>query len=152
MKTLDIQGTFDIGRRGKKYVPGKTMTEQSHARGVDVNTIVSRFKKTGDTGLLARTIGEYKDLESIDLHEAMNQIRKANEIFMELPSEVRNRFENDPEKYFDFAIDPENHQEMRELGLLKPETQEIISKVEIVNGAPQGAPEGSEVTVTDTPP
>lgn len=144
MNKLEIQGPFDKGRRGKAYIPGKSLTEQSHSKGVDINTIVSRFKKTGDTQILQRTVGDYQELERIDLHEAMNQITKANEIFMELPSKIRNRFDNDPEKYFDYSVKAENHDEMRELGLLAPIQQEVIQKVEIVGGEATQGDEGAE--------
>ena len=47
----------------------------------------------------------------------MNLIVQADQAFMELPADVRLRFNNDAGSFVDFASDPDNLDEMRELGL-----------------------------------
>lgn len=54
----------------------------------------------------------------------MNQIVQAQDMFMSLPSKIRNRFGNDPSQFLDFVSDPLNKDEMRSLGLLK----DVVSK------------------------
>ena len=51
-------------------------------------------------------------------------------MFDNLPSDVRNRFNNNPAQLLDFVADPENKEEAIELGLLpKPEiTKQIIEE------------------------
>lgn len=149
-RELDIQGPYDIGRRGEPYEPGEVITEQSHKDSVDVNTIVRRFKQTGDTKLLARTQAEYGVMADFDLHAAMNQIKLAQEIFGELPSEIRNRFDNDPQSWFDFASDPKNRDEMWKMGLLKedvtppPVDQGPSEKAEAPQEPSKSPPKGGE--------
>lgn len=142
---LEIQKPFDKGRRGPAYVPGKSLTEQSHKRECDMNIIVSKFKKTGQVSHLMRSLAEYQELATIDLHEAMNRVTRANEMFMELPSEIRKRFDNNPEKFYDFAIDEQNLAEMQKMGLLPEEHETPPMRVEVVNqGGEPSPPEGSE--------
>ena len=53
----------------------------------------------------------------ISYHEAMNEIIKADDMFMELPSKVRKRFGNDPAQFLEFVSDPDNHDKIYEYGL-----------------------------------
>lgn len=96
---------------------GDTMTEQSHKEACDVNNIVKRAQ-LGAT-VLQRTDGFYADVSvfSGSYHDAMNQLLEAKESFMELPSDIRKRFDNDPGKFLEFATNPDNLDEMREMGL-----------------------------------
>jgi len=62
------------------------------------------------------------DIPAIDYHEALNIVADAESMFEELPSTIRAQFENDPHKFLEFVQDPNNLDEMRELGLAKPPT------------------------------
>jgi phage internal scaffolding protein len=46
-------------------------------------------------------------------------MQNAEESFYRLPSKVRMKFDNDPLDFIDFASNPDNLDEMRELGLAK---------------------------------
>ena len=48
----------------------------------------------------------------------MNVVTYANQGFAELPSEVRNHFDNDPVKFVDFLDEPGNESQLQEWGLL----------------------------------
>ena len=47
----------------------------------------------------------------------MQIVATANSMFQDLPSSIRNQFQNDPGQFLDFVQDPENLEEMREMGL-----------------------------------
>ena len=51
----------------------------------------------------------------------MDQINQAKEEFLNIPSEIREKFQNDAGQFFKFASNPDNIQELRELGLANPE-------------------------------
>jgi len=56
-----------------------------------------------------------------DFQSAMDLILKSQQTFMEMPADVRTRFDNDPHRFLDFVSDTANRDEARKLGLLIPE-------------------------------
>ncbi len=100
-----------------------SMTEQSHQDSCDVNKIMARYVKTGVIDHLNKYGPMYGDIPSIDLQEAIEIQKKANEMFGDLPSAVRNKFENEPGLFLDFVQDPANKSEMVELGLSNGEEE-----------------------------
>ncbi len=88
------------------YKDGRT--KQSFKDSTDINKILKKAQKTGAISHLAKYEGVYGDFASFDFTEAQLQIAKATTIFEELPSELRNEFQNDPGKFFEFANAPEN--------------------------------------------
>lgn len=93
-------------------------TDQQYKDDCDVNFIMDRFFKTGQISHLARREGHALDVSDVtDLAGALQQVRAANELFMDLPAKVRDRFANDPVQFFDFVNDPKNGEEAVALGL-----------------------------------
>lgn len=84
-----------------------TMTQQQFKDDADINNIIAKFEVTGVLGdpLQPATrmpqFGDFSEMPSYQ--EAQNVLVTARNAFMSLPSEVRERFGNDPEKYFDFV-------------------------------------------------
>lgn len=111
-----------------KYIPGKSKTKQAMAAETNINFIIDRYQKTGSLEHLKKYEGEYGIFEAIDFHTAMNSVAKATEMFDELPSNIRTKFENDPGKFLDYATNTENHQGMVDMGLAYPKEQ--ISELE----------------------
>jgi len=98
----------------------KSLTKQSFAEEVDINTIVRRFNLSGELPSDIRA-PEYADFEDVyDYHSALNAIAKAHESFDAMPADVRYRFNNDPGDFVDFCNDPKNVDEMVKLGLAVP--------------------------------
>lgn len=97
------------------------MCQQSFKDECDINTIVRRFRVTGNlpTGVVAPTYGLFEDI--FDFHSAMNAVAAARESFEAMPAEVRAKFQNDPGKFVEFCSNKENLAEMRKLGLALPE-------------------------------
>lgn len=97
-----------------------SLTEQTHANAANINSIMKKFNRTG---VLPNPVSEgvYGDFSTAtDYHDAQNRILQAESQFMDLPSHVRTRFDNDPGKLFEFVNDPDNAEEGREMGLLPP--------------------------------
>lgn len=97
-----------------------SLAVQSQADEADINTIVRNFGLTGKVPENPRvpSFGDFSEV--FDYQSAMNAIIEVNSGFMELPAEVRARFDNDPQKLLLFADNPANLEEMRKLGLAKP--------------------------------
>lgn len=131
---MKIYTAYGERAKTKKYVPGKSRTKQSFKDETNIQFIVDKYQQTGTLEHLKEYEGNYGDFANIDFHEAMNTITRANEMFEDLPSNIRADFENDPGKFLEYAIEPKNHEGMVKLGLAHPkpveEPLEIILKPE----------------------
>jgi len=102
------------------FDPSEGMTKQSFRDECNINKIMAKFQRTGLLNHYAKHAPQYMDIPAIDYADALNIIAEAESMFEELPSTVRAKFENDPEKFLEFVQDPENLEEMREMGLANP--------------------------------
>lgn len=117
-------------------------TKQSFKNECDINKIMAKFQRTGAISHLAAHGARYGDFTSQDFTEAMNTIAQVNTMFEELPSSLRDRFGNEPEAFLDFVQNPDNHDEMVELGLAKPRPPT----------GPELAPQGAAEPSSEPPP
>ena len=63
-------------------------------------------------------VPQYVDFEeAFDFQSSMNVIRAAEEAFNAMPAEVRDRFQNDPGRFLEFANDASNYEEALKMGL-----------------------------------
>ena len=108
-----------LGKAFKTPDHGQTLTRQSHKAECDINNIMKRYQKDGVITHFNKFGKNYGDATGNDFTEAMQIIAKGKSMFEELPSSARSRFDNDPAKFLDFVNDPENLDEMRELGLAR---------------------------------
>lgn len=100
--------------------PMPSMTRQEYREQCDINNILKQFKKTGIVSHISaqQAKGAYEDLpDPMEYQDALNAVLAAQESFASLPSKVRSRFDNDPERFLAFMQDPKNQEEMYELGL-----------------------------------
>ena len=104
----------------------------------DLNSIMRKFQKTGAIDHYAKYQGEYGEIGPAGLHQAMNTVIRAQNMFDELPSSIRNRFDNNPQDFLSFVQDPDNYQEAKELNIgLAPEAEAIaIERQEVANSEP----------------
>lgn len=131
----------DLPREGFEC-EGESLTQQHFLEECDVNRIMQRYQETGvliDPMIVQRrhpVFGEF-DFE-FDLREAMDMVNNAYEQFYQLPSRIRERFDNSPAKLLDFVRNPDNYDEALKLGLVKPrpESKEV--------SVPEGVPESAE--------
>lgn len=121
---LRTEFNYDMNKAGDESglnCKDPTLTKQSFAEEVDINTIVRRFHLTGEIPQNVR-MPTFEDFTGVtDFHTAMNAIAVAREAFDKMPAEVRARFNNDPGAFVDFTADKNNLAEARKLGMVPPE-------------------------------
>lgn len=98
--------------------PGRT--KQSFRDECDINIIMGRYLKTGHIEHVNQTLPQFTDMTGLDYTESMQIVAESKSLFLELPSNIRAKFENNPAKFLDFVHNPENRSEMAEMGLLRP--------------------------------
>ena len=82
----------------------------------------ARFAEAQSAKQMAFQERIYADFSGItDLSDALHQIKEAQEEFLNVPSEIREKFQNDAGQFFKFASNPDNLGELREMGLANPE-------------------------------
>lgn len=103
---------------GIDFSNDKGVTKQSDAEGCDINRIMKRYEKTGALPDMIKMNAQYGDFSSVpDFQEALNIVNKARAQFNALDAHIRNRFNNDPAEFLDFATNPANQEEMIKMGL-----------------------------------
>jgi phage internal scaffolding protein len=95
-----------------------SLAQQNFKDETDINYIVRQFGLTGE--LPGQTISpQYGDFTGVlDYHSAVNAVLAAQDEFMDLPAQMRARFDNDPAKLIDFLGNEENRDEAIKLGLV----------------------------------
>jgi phage internal scaffolding protein len=79
-----------------------------------------KYEKTGMIDHLNTHQGDYRNfIEAPDYHTSMNLIREAGEAFMTIPAGIRAKFANDPAQFLAFVQNPDNHDQMVEMGFAK---------------------------------
>ena len=106
-------------RRVQIMFPEETMTKQSFREECDINNIMAKFQVTGMATHINEHQPQYGFATSHQFFESMQIVAKANTMFEELPSSIRAKFRNDPAQFLDFVQDPNNAEELREMGLAK---------------------------------
>lgn len=118
-------------------------TQQQFAEEVDINTIVRRFGLTGELpdDYRAPQSGDFTGIN--DYQSALNAVIAADAAFMEIPADVRERFNNDPQRLMTFLHDEKNRDEALKLGLLQPppeKTRDMVQAVDELREAWGGKP------------
>jgi len=102
---------------------GKTKTQQHFREEANINTIMSRYKKTGilvDPVKAAHARKAlYGDFTGIDFHAAQNVVAQGMQAFSQLPALIRKRFDNDAGKLIEFLQNPDNVDEAVRLGIVE---------------------------------
>lgn len=98
---------------------GNGKTKQEFRLEADINIIMARYQQTGVIDFVSKHQPRYQDVTGLDYYEAMLTVSESRSMFQDLPAQLRERFKNDPGQFLDYVQDPDNTEEMRELGLLK---------------------------------
>lgn len=109
---------FRRAGRVQLHFEGAGRTKQSFREECDINTIMRRYQSTGVIDPRMFREGVFADATGQDYQEAMLFIADAKAQFLDLPAEIRSRFENNPSKLLDFVHDPKNRDEAVQLGFL----------------------------------
>ena len=127
--------------RVQKTFTKPSMTKQSFQDESNVNNIMAKYLQTGLLDHVNQHQGNYGDfINAPDYHTAMNRITAADQAFQTIPSDIRKRFANSATEFLEFVQNPDNEEEMRELGLLPPAAPEELSDDQ-EPPAPEAAPE-----------
>lgn len=114
----------------------KTRTKQSEAAACDINTIMARYEKTG---ILPQVNAQpfYADVsELVDYRQVVEDVRRAEEYFMQLPADLRGEFGNDPAAFLEFVADPANVPQLEEMGLLESDKKGSPEPVPVTPAEP----------------
>jgi len=118
-------------------------TKQSFKDECDINRIMARYQDTGQLPNVNEMPAQYLDATAFDYQMHMQFIAGAQSMFEELPSALRNRFQNDPGEFLDFCSNEKNRPELAEMGLLRPEiAQPIPTPQPIKTNSTERVPEG----------
>lgn len=114
---LDCQSEIDENGQGD----GASRTKQEFAEDADINVIVRRFGLTGQLPENVR-VPQSMDFEEVfDFQSAMNVIRESQETFMEMPADIRERFDNDAGKFLAFVNNEDNYEVAKKWGIVVPQ-------------------------------
>lgn len=121
MEMIEEEVPFSLYRRPKwpaESTGTDTPTEQSHRDACDVNMIVKRYQagQIHPNDLMGPgSYGDFSDVKSYA--EAMEAVSQAQKAFLQIPAEIRAKFDHDPGKFIAFCEDPANGEELVKLGL-----------------------------------
>lgn len=107
-------------KRGVEAEEPSRVKQEFGARS-DINFILRRYRKSGMVESVNRARPAFADLVGVkDLHSTLTRVRKAEEAFEALPSELRSRFHNSSQELLSFISDRRNFDEAVKLGLVEP--------------------------------
>jgi len=122
-------------------LPSKTV--QSDVFRTEMRHILAKYKQTGIVEHLRDVDLQFRDVtEFSDFADLMFQSKKAESVFMTLPSKVRAVFGHDYARWLDAAHDPEKLEELRpkleKLGVMTP--KESVAAVVAAPVVPAAVP------------
>ena len=98
-----------------------TRTKRAFKNDYDLNHVIQRYHKTGILPKMRSEQPTYGDYSNpIDYQEAQNKIMLANDLFGGLPARIRRDFNDDPATFLAFASNPDNLEELVDMGLADP--------------------------------
>lgn len=130
-----FRSSYKIGFRPKGLSCGPSLTQQHFANEADINTIMSKYNRTGFLvdPLVPRTrqplFGDFGAMP--DFKGIQDQLALAKEKFMSLPAALRKRFNNNAALLLDFLQDPQNLEEAIRLGLVERPAEAISPDPEV---------------------
>ncbi len=98
--------------------PGKPRTKQAFKDECDINRVLDRAVHGASLAHLKAhegTYGDFADFDEQSYELMLGRISDANTVFYDLPSELRNEFDNNPGKFFGFVNDPANVDKLDEI-------------------------------------
>jgi len=124
--------------------PANGRTEQCHKKDCDINNILRKYDKTGLITHVNTSKAHYGDYTEVNEYQnSLNMVIQAQDMFSELPAEIRKKFANDPGNFFEFVTNPDNLDEMVKLGLAEQQEKPLPVSVVIENN-PDGIVAKSE--------
>lgn len=126
------------------HTVGESLTQEQFAEESNINNIIRSYDRNGVIEHINRGKAIYGDFSNVtDFSDALNQINQAKAEFMNIPSEIREKFQNDAGQFFKFASNPDNIEELREMGLAEPQRPAAMPAVKAIPDTAE--PQNSEV-------
>jgi len=136
MSKIVFQKNYRPTRRIQKECKSPSRTKQQFKDECDIDSIMLKFQKTGTLAHLNNHHGQYGDFaQPVDYHDAMNTVLAAREMFSSVPSSIRSKFANDPALFLEFVQNPENEDQLIEMGLAHPKISLDVDTPEPSEGA-----------------
>lgn len=121
---MQFRNPYNIDHDINSHVTGLDLseafdrTQQNFRDECDINNLVKLYARTGvipgqDIPAMHFDAGDISDY-----HSALNALIDADRTFLNLPSELRARFQNDPGQLLDFLNNSDNREEAVKIGLL----------------------------------
>lgn len=117
VSSLRSDGSVRCVLRFGDAVEAVSRTKQQFKDECDINKILKRYKKTGVVPSNGKP-AIYGDFTGVlDYQSMMNKVAHANEVFEQLPIDVRKEMGFDPANMVAFALDDKNYEKAVQLGL-----------------------------------
>lgn len=115
-----------VSTKVQTFYTQPSRTQHHQANQVDVKSIMARARQSGQKVLPTHQTfyGDFTQVGSYQ--DALHKVMDAQNAFMTLPSKVRARFDNDPQKLLTFLSDPKNIEESVELGILQKSEEPAV--------------------------
>jgi phage internal scaffolding protein len=105
---------------------GESLTQQHMKDEVDIRNIIKKHDRTGIIEHIAKGVAQYGDYSEVnEYRENLDFVRAAEESFLALPANIRERFQNNAGNFFEFATNPRNKDAMVEMGLMEAPPIEV---------------------------
>lgn len=118
---------------------GPSRTKQSFKDECDINRIIEKYQTIENYNAVLALRGaagrkpQFGDFSVVpDYVQAQNTIAQANEMFAALPSNIRDRFMNNPALFLDFMSNPDNKDEAIRLGLCSADPVVVKADKEVL--------------------
>lgn len=147
-QTLQFRSAYSPRKRVAVTPRGESLTKQSFKDECDINILMSKYQATGMLDHLNPAEPRFADVSAMDYQRAMDTVADARSLFHALPSAIRDRFGNDPQRLLEFADDPRNADEALELGFLDKARLEALRQSQ---GAATPLPSTSQTAPPQAP-
>lgn len=138
MKKFDFFTRFDPPPSPALKCEDASLTRQEFVQEADLNNIMKRYA-AGFPIPSGNRLPMFDDFSNIpDFQKSFEIVSRADELFAALPSDVRERFRNDPRELLAFLQDENNRDEAVKLGLVKKSPANSIDTVSVPGEKSEG--------------
>jgi len=116
--------------RVQRHFKGESLTEGSHQKSCDVNSILKKFEKHGALTHVNNAEPRYMDCQAVDYQQACTTVVQVEQAFMQLDAEERAKYENNPELWLasQGVVEEDQVGEANELKDHVPEVKEMVEE------------------------
>lgn len=133
LKKSDLTNHHELREDVSLDCSSPVLTDQSHGALADINVIMAQYAKTGMLPNMTTQAPRYIDNTEIpNLQDAFTIVRKASDMFYELPANIRRLMDNDPSQLENFIANSENETLLIKHGLLKKRAPEEKTPTELI--------------------